>query len=150
MIKISRRVGYGLLALRWMKQKGKGLTTAREIAKAYGMPFDPLARTLQVLHRKGVLKAVQGVQGGYRIGTDLSKLSFGVFTRMIVGDIRFIDCIGGSKCNLIGKCVIATPMALLNEKVHNFMDSISIQDLIRDYHQKSDLVHPDTCSDVRE
>jgi Rrf2 family protein len=132
MVKVSRRVEYGLLALKWMLSKPvQELTTAREVCERFDAPFDTLARTLQILHREGVLVAEHGAQGGYRLGVDLSQLSFDKFSRMIIGNVPFVECMGVTGCDMMPKCSIISPMSILNHKVHQFLSTISVLDLIQ-------------------
>lgn len=139
MIKANRRVEYGLLALKWMAQKPVAeLTTAREICEKFGAPFDPLARTLQLLHKGGVLDAVHGAQGGYRLKWDLGELSFAAFSEMILGKNPLINCLAECNCELLKTCNIVHPMTLLNDKLNIFLKTISIQDLVQSHHR----LHP--------
>jgi Rrf2 family protein len=131
MIKASRRVEYGLLALKWMAQKPtQELTTAREVCEQFGVPFDPLARTLQLLHKGGVLEGVHGAHGGYRIKSDLTQLSYSDFSEMILGKTTLIDCLSKCNCDLLKTCNIVHPMTLLNDKLKAFLETITIQELV--------------------
>ena len=48
MIKIHRKVEYSLIALKHMSDRKPGqLTSAKEIAEVYGIPFDTVSRVLQ-------------------------------------------------------------------------------------------------------
>ena len=53
MIRINRATEYGLMALRHMSQKWAKnpleVTSAREVAECYHLPFDVTAKTLQRL-----------------------------------------------------------------------------------------------------
>lgn len=135
-MKASRRVEYGLLALKWMAHKSQNeLTTAREICQRFHAPFDPLARVLQLLHKHGVLDAVHGVQGGYRLKTDLSDLSFARFSEMILGKTPFIDCLSECNCDLLQNCNIVHPMTLLNDKLEKFLHTITVAELLQSHYK---------------
>ena len=76
MLKLTRKVEYALIALRHMQAMKPGkLTSAKEIAEAYGLPQQLLAKTLQQMARDSIIEAVQGPSGGYRIMSDLDKIS---------------------------------------------------------------------------
>ena len=76
MLKITRKVEYALIALRHMQLKeSEELTSTKEIATRYGVPQQLLAKTLQHMARDGILEAVQGSAGGYRVATNLDKIS---------------------------------------------------------------------------
>lgn len=139
MIKASRKIEYGLLALKWMTNKSKDqLTTAREICNRFNVPFDPLARALQLLHKGGVLDAIQGAQGGYRLRKDLSTVTFGDFARMIQGETPFVDCMGECNCDILHNCNIVSPMSLLSDKLNEFLNTIPLSDILTTTHK----LHP--------
>ena len=53
MFKISRKVEYALIALRHLQGlEEKELASAKELAKAYGVPQELLAKILQLLAKK--------------------------------------------------------------------------------------------------
>ena len=72
MLNITRKVEYALIALRHMQSKKDiGLTSAKEIAAKYGIPKQLLAKILQKMSREGIVKAVHGPTGGYKIAANL-------------------------------------------------------------------------------
>ena len=76
MLNITRKVEYALIALRHMQSKNNtDLTSAKEIATKYGIPQQLLAKTLQQMARDGIIKAVQGPTGGYKIAANLKSIS---------------------------------------------------------------------------
>src|SRR6185437_15556598 len=63
MIKLNRTTEYGLMALRHMNQKSKAgpeLTSAREVADVFGLPFEITAKTLQRMKEIGLIHSSQG------------------------------------------------------------------------------------------
>ena len=73
MIKLNRTTEYGLMALRHMsrKQASGGVTSAREVADSYGLPFEITAKTLQRLRDTGLIQSAQGARGGYTLQRSL-------------------------------------------------------------------------------
>lgn len=134
MFEVNRKVEYALIALKHMSQKPAGeLTSAREISKAYNIPFDSIAPVLKKLNAENLLKASQGARGGYQIVADLSNMSFADFMKRIVGPVEFTKCIQGEdSCELADVCGIISPMQVLHEKLVNFLEEISLKDLIDD------------------
>ena len=102
MLKINRKVEYGLVALKHMASRPKGqLASAREICNAYKTPFDPLAHVLRILNANGIVKSEQGAHGGYRLIQDLENINLAEFIRMVDGELAWTDCSRGEgRCNL--------------------------------------------------
>ena len=133
-LKVNRKIEYGLIALKHMQGKPKShLSTVREICERYGTPFDPLAHVLRVLNNKGVLQSEQGAHGGYRIAANLDMLSFADLIEMIEGQLAFTDCIklGDCGCTMVERCNIVSPMHLVHERMLKFLRTISVAELVQ-------------------
>ncbi len=133
MFKINRKIEYALVALKHMSRKAPGqLTSAKEICDVYHTPFDPLSRVLQIMTQFEILRAEQGAHGGYQILKDLSKVSLGELSDMIVGPIKIANCFHGdySHCELTHSCNVIAPMLNLNERISDLFHTIKVTDLI--------------------
>jgi len=132
-MKLNRKMEYSLMALKHMSQKSPGeLTSAKEISDLYGCPIDATAKVLQVMTRHDLLKSVQGVQGGYLIQRDLSRLTFFDLIGMILGPMGFVKCLPGghAHCEIQDRCNIVGAMGVLNDKIMQFYKKIAIKDLL--------------------
>ena len=137
MFKINRRIEYALIALKHMSRKAPGqLTSAKEICDLYHTPFDPTSRVLQMMAQHAILRAEQGVHGGYQILKDLSKITLGDLSDVIVGPIKITDCFYGdySHCGLTNSCNVIAPMLNLNERISQLFHTIKASDLIEARH----------------
>lgn len=143
MLKVNRKVEYGLVALKHMQGKPRGnLTSVREICDAYKTPFDPLAHVLRILNAKGVLKSEQGAHGGYRLMESLDNISLAQFINMIEGQLAWTDCAKHDdecKCGLVDTCNILTPMHSFNQRLISFLGSISLAELLQVESQPLDI-----------
>ena len=134
MLKVNRKVEYGLVALRHMHSKSEGnLTSVREICDQFGTPFDPLAHVLRILNARGILKSEQGAHGGYRLMESLDNVNLADFIEMIEGRLAWTDCSRGEgecKCGLLDSCNIIDPMHQFNRRLIEFLKSVSLADLL--------------------
>jgi Rrf2 family protein len=130
MLKITRKVEYALIALRHMQLKeSKELTSTKEIATRYGVPQQLLAKTLQHMARDGILEAVQGSAGGYRVATNLDKISMKDFFEKLEGPLGMMDCYFDSDCIQIGSCNIRVPIQRINDNMRNLFSQMSVQEV---------------------
>jgi len=75
MFQLSKKVEYGLIAVRHMAGGTRGqIFTAKEIADTYHIPYELLAKVMQKLVRRGYIASYQGVNGGYTLGRNPSEL----------------------------------------------------------------------------
>jgi len=133
MLKLNRKVEYGLVALKHMHAKPKNdLTSVREICEIYSTPFDPMAHVLRILNNEGILKSEQGAHGGYRLIGNLQNISLSQLIEVIDGDLHWTDCSkeNNNKCTIVDTCNIVGPMRLLNDKLIDFLGSITLWELI--------------------
>lgn len=134
MLKVNRKVEYGLVALKHMFNKPSDqLTSVREICDTYGTPFDPVAHVLRMLNSEGLVKSEQGAHGGYRLKEDARDVNLADFIKMIDGELAFADCLReekDSRCTLTGKCNINDAMMHLHEKLMIFFRSITLGEML--------------------
>lgn len=134
MIKLSRKVEYGLIALKHMSKQPQGeLSTAKNICELYKCPFDATSRVLQSLAQKGLLKSEQGAHGGYLVARDLSKVPFYDFLEMVVGSVGIAKCLHAHstvKCELAGSCNIGSTMGYLNQRLIEFYKNLTLREVL--------------------
>src|SRR3954469_18870599 len=121
MIKLNRTTEYGLMALRHMSRKQSqradevaGLTSAREIADSYGLPFKITAKTLQRLKDTGLIQSAQGARGGYTLLRPLDQVTLAEFLTLLEGPQSLVACsahatdahAAANSCEYTGKCEI--------------------------------------------
>ena len=130
MLKITRKVEYALIALRHMQLKQSDeLTSTKEIATRYGVPQQLLAKTLQHMARDGIIEAVQGPTGGYRVATNLDQISMKDFFEKLEGPLGMMDCYFDSECIQIGACNIRVPIQRINDNMRNLFSQMSVQEV---------------------
>ena len=130
MLNITRKVEYALIALRHMQcKKDIGLTSAKEIAAQYGIPKQLLAKTLQQMSREGIVKAVHGPTGGYKIAANLKKISLKDFFEKLEGPLGMMDCYFDSGCEQLQSCNIRTPLNRINDSIRSMFDNMTLADI---------------------
>ncbi len=133
MNRLNRKVEYALMALRVMANKRPGeLTSAKEVIELTGCPFDATARVLQQMGQRGILRSEQGAQGGYVVIRDLSKVSLFELMELILGRMAVVKCMQGEMtCDLKSRCNIVSPVAVLNRRLTEFYQGLSVGELLR-------------------
>jgi Rrf2 family protein len=129
MFQLSKKADYGLIALKHLAQHTDGSVSAREIAVEYRIPAPLLAKVLQRLARKGLLVSQQGINGGYVLARDPSKISIVDVMEAIDGPIGMTPCERGSSCEQIDHCSVRDPLMKLKVKVVRILGDTSIHEL---------------------
>lgn len=142
MIRLNRTTEYGLLALHHMSQKqaqdSASVTSAREVADYYGLPFEILAKTLQRLKDTGLIVSAHGARGGYTLQTPLTQVSLGRFLELMEGPQQVVACAASKAeqkaeqkggCEFHSRCGIHGPMQVLNQRVQEFLSNICLSEI---------------------
>jgi Rrf2 family nitric oxide-sensitive transcriptional repressor len=107
------------------------LISAKDLAEKTHAPFEVIARVLQALSSRGVLRAEYGVSGGYQLVKKLEDISVFELMNILESSNELAKCLGtDSECDLSSKCTIITPVTVLNTKVQNFYKSISLAEVL--------------------
>tara|TARA_Y100000996_G_scaffold303428_1_gene240730 strand:+ start:344 stop:742 length:399 start_codon:yes stop_codon:yes gene_type:complete len=130
MLKISRKVEYALIALRHLQgQDKRELTSAKELAKTYGVPQELLAKVLQRLAKKNIIDAVKGPQGGYRLSIDPNSMKLTEFFEVIEGPMGIMDCYFDSGCEQMDGCTIRTPINRINDSIRTMFNNMTLAEI---------------------
>lgn len=143
MIRLNRTSEYGLMALRHMSRKSvrdaSEVTSAREIADCYGLPFEITAKTLQRLKDTGLIQSAHGAKGGYTLVRPLNEVSLGEFLELMEGRQSLVACAGnsasagtslnGGSCEYGSRCEIHNFMNRVNHRLLGFLSEIRLAEL---------------------
>ena len=151
MIKLNRVTEYALIALRHMNRKAvvdaRSVTSAREIADQYGLPFEITAKTLQRLRDTGLIDSAQGARGGYLLQSDLNQISLAQFLDLMEGGQSVVACApvehpshaptstkqkDDCHCEYHSACEIQGVMKGLNRRIREFLSGIRLAELTQD------------------
>ncbi len=159
MLKLNKTTEYGLMALRHMSRKRLGdsssVTSAREIADQYHLPFEITAKTLLRLKNFGLIQAEQGARGGYSIIRSLEDITLFEFLEMMEGPQTIVSCAPLEKkylenksttsdevCGYFCGCEIKGLMSNLNARVQKFLSSIKLAELAESPGERIQLAKP--------
>ena len=131
MLKLTKKADYGLMALKYLAEHPEiPALSAKDVADAYGIPAQLLAKILQRLTKTGLLRSHAGMNGGYALARDAREISAFEVILSIDGPFFITSCTKGTKsCDLHTSCTIKEPLARVNETIAGVLKSISIQDL---------------------
>lgn len=136
MIHFNRKTEYALIAVEYMARKkasaGEAVASAREIAEATRIPYPLLAKIMQKLAAKGMIKAVQGTKGGYILAARPQDVSVADVVEVFDGRIAVTECLKEEKitCPQWDGCHIKDPVYELNHKIHDLLVQMKITDLM--------------------
>jgi Rrf2 family protein len=111
MLKLTKKADYGLMALKYLAEHPETpALSAKDVADAYGIPAQLLAKILQLLTKHGLLRSHAGMNGGYALARDARQISAYEVILAIDGPFFITSCTKGAKsCDLTPSCTIKEP-----------------------------------------
>jgi Rrf2 family protein len=131
MLRLTKKADYGLMALKYLAEQKNGTAhSAKDIAEAYHIPPQLLAKILQTLAKAGLLVSHAGTNGGYALAKQASEISAFEVIRAIDGPLFITSCITiHGACDLTNSCTIKEPLRKVNDSIKELLSGIHISDL---------------------
>ena len=134
MLQLSKKVEYGLIALRHMAMNARGqVFTAKEIAVKYDIPYELLAKVLQKLTKAGVMFSIQGMHGGYSLAKKPSELQVSNIISVIEEEKPTIaECYadGGENCSIFDICTIRKPLGKMQHNLNMLLENTTLEQIV--------------------
>lgn len=134
MLRLSKKADYALLAMRHLAAGvDKGALSARELAEAYDIPPELLAKVLQKLVRGRLLLSHQGIHGGYGLSRPAQSISVADVIQAVDGPLTVTACSDSDhSCDQYTKCNIRDPLWRIKDRIVSALAATSVADLVAD------------------
>ena len=133
MLKLSTKGQYGVRAMYEIAKAGSiGPVTIKEISEKQDVSVAYLEQILNKLRKAGIIQSVKGPGGGYMLARDPEKISIGQILKELEGPVAITSCLDPSEgCVRVDSCVTHLLWKSLGDNIERFLDSMSLQDLLR-------------------
>lgn len=132
MLRITRETDYGILILSFLALEGMGTThAASEMAEKIGLPLPIVSKILKAFVRADLLESERGAKGGYRLIHLPQEISVSDIIEALEGPISLTACSGESEidCNHENCCPMRSNWQVINDRIKNTFDSISLAEM---------------------
>ena len=128
MLKLTKKADYGLMAMKHLAERAPyGACSAKDVADAYGIPQEALAKILQRLVKAGLLHSQHGMNGGYTLARDANRISAFEVIRAIDGPLFITSCVTvRGECDQTDRCTIREPLRRVNQSLEEVLRRITI------------------------
>jgi Rrf2 family protein len=142
MLKLTKKADYGLMAMKHLAEHpDQGAFSAKDVAEAYGIPPEALAKILQKLVKAGLLHSQHGMNGGYTLARDAGSISAFEVIRAIDGPLFITSCISvRGECGQSDRCTIREPLRRVNQSIEDVLKNITILEMREAPETGADLV----------
>src|SRR5947209_16978905 len=131
MLKLTKKADYGLMAMKHLAEHAQnGSCSAKDVAEAYGIPQEALAKILQRLVKAGLLHSQHGTNGGYTLARDAHSISAFEVISAIEGPLFITSCVTvRGECGQSERCTIREPLRRVNESIEQVLRRITISEM---------------------
>lgn len=132
MLRLSKKADYALIAMKHLaiRQDAGGSSSAREMAEAYAIPLELLAKILQRLVRARLLQSVQGTRGGYRLARSPLTISVADVIQAVDGPVTVTACSDQDhNCDQYSKCSIRDPLWKIRARILDMLSTVTVAEL---------------------
>ena len=126
----------GRYALRVMVElayhKNNEYVPLKSIANEQSISEKYLESIIVMLSKAGIIDGLRGKGGGYRLNRDPKEYTVGEILRLTEGSIAPVSCLDcmPNKCERAASCKTLPMWEKLNTIISNYLDSVTIADLI--------------------
>ncbi len=137
MLRLSKKTDYALISLAYVASAGGKSASAREIAERHDIPVELLAKVLQRLVQRGVLKSQQGIHGGYLLARPANTVTVAEVVEAIDGPLILTVC-GDTdeRCEQFAKCNIRDPLYKIRDRILGALMACTVAELASDRHDE--------------
>lgn len=110
---------------------GEGPVSLKDISAEEGISLSYLEQLFVKLRKGKIVKSVRGPGGGYVLGKPSAKISVGEVISVVEEPLNPVACLdtNSAGCDRAEKCITQKVWKGLAEKIAEFLNSVSIDDL---------------------
>ena len=128
MLKLTKKADYALMAMKHLAEHPDQRShSAKDVADAFGIPPEALAKILQRLAKAGLLHSQHGINGGYTLARAAHTISAFEVIQAIDGPLFITSCVTTrGECDQTDRCNIREPLRKVNESIEAVLKRIKI------------------------
>jgi len=129
---VTRKADYAVRCILLLSKEPDRIISASEISKSMAIPRTFLAKILQRLSRKGIVKSTQGISGGFRLAKKPGKISVLEVIEAIQGPSAMSVCALDKRiCSRSGTCAVHPIWVELRRDVEKRLKSENFAKLVK-------------------
>lgn len=129
-LNFSMKVDYGMFLMAQLAlDDGLQPLSLKDVAKKNGLSFYFLQKVAVDLRKAGLISAVRGKMGGYRIAKKPVDISMKEILEAIEGPVALLSCVSKThedNCSRSKTCVIKRGLSLINDQIIRSLEGFSL------------------------
>ena len=132
MLRLSKLTDSATVILSFMARDNAQMHAAMEIASITGIALPTVSKILKLLVNAKILISTRGAKGGYEPARTPTEISIAAVISALEGPIALTECsISQQACEQASGCEIRGNWNLINQTIHNALESVTLADMIR-------------------
>lgn len=132
MIRLGKLTDYGVGLMAQLAGQGTArLMTARDLARALGLPLPTVSKILKLLCRAELLSSQRGPAGGYALARDPRAITLAQIVAALEGPLALTECAERERCGCEFQvaCGMRERWTGINRHVVAALDAITLQQM---------------------
>ncbi len=134
MLKLSKKIDYGLLAMNYIALSHDTLSVnTKRIADEYHIPVELLAKVLQRLAKRGLIVSQNGPKGGYVLARPATEITVSEIIEAIEGPIMLTTCSlvgkGDGACDQWSWCSLRSPLHKIQDGIRKLLQGMTLAEM---------------------
>ena len=130
MLRFTKKADYGLMAIHYIAfHQHDGVVNAKRIAEQLGIPAELLAKILQRMAKRKLIRSVNGPKGGYVLAREPRKIMVGDVLRAVEGPLGIVQCYQDYGCPQLDRCNIRRPVWMIQASIEQLLNTLSLEEM---------------------
>lgn len=128
---VSTKGRYALMICLDLAQRDPvAYTSLREVSERQNISMKYLETIVSMLSRAGLVTALRGKGGGYRLTKPTDECTVGEILQLTEGSMSPVDCVGPGGCSMSGQCISFPMWRQLDRVIESYLSMVTLEDLV--------------------
>lgn len=143
MLRLPKLTDYAVVILTAMAELPDQVQTTNGLAQRTGLPLPTVAKVLKQLTKNGILSALRGTHGGYRLGRAPTAITVADIVVALDGPVAVTDCVDSQKghCHVESRCAMRGQWDAINRAIKSALEAVTLADMLKT--QKTAWIEPE-------
>ena len=140
-MKLSTKGRYGVKAMVDLAINQKDVPVSiKSISQRQNISEYYLEQLFAPLRRAEIIKSIRGAPGGYILNKAAETITVLEIMNILEGPIEISECLDHNDCDNIDCCATRTVWRRIKDSIDDVMGSITLQDIVNDYHKNNESI----------
>lgn len=132
MLKLGKLADYATVLMTVLAARPQDLRNAHELSERTHVPAPTVSKLLKLLSKAGLVEAVRGASGGYRLTHEPNTVTVADIIRAVEGPIAITQCSKhGEGCGIESTCGTRGHWRLIDAAIRNALESVTLEQMAR-------------------